>query len=124
MKLSPSAAEWKVMEAHRHLPRIESLIGMTPAQLEVAKNCNLTTLQINQDICSASDEGQPTLLCGIFTNHVVEEANTALAGKICKFEIFPSLELFHNGAGKELIKRLCVTVVGESILIRASTPIT
>ena len=80
------------MEAHGYLPSIESLIGMVSRQSEVTKNCKLTTLQINQDICSYSDptnEGQSTLLCGNLITHIVKEANAVLGRKVCKFEIFP-----------------------------------
>ena len=81
-----------MIEAQGCLPPIESLIGMVPGQSEVTKNCKLTTLQINQKICSNSDptnEGQPTLLCGNLINHIVEEANAVLGRKVCKFAIFP-----------------------------------
>lgn len=93
-KLSPSSAEWKVMEVHGYLPPIERLIGMVPEQSQSINNCTLTSLQVNQDICSNSNptnEGQPTLLCGNLITHIVQDANTVLGRKVCKFEIFPKV---------------------------------
>ena len=55
----------------------------------VPKNCKLTEIPINRQICVNSDptnEGHPTLLCGILINHIVEGfARNSLQN----FEIFP-----------------------------------
>ena len=84
-----------MLELGGYLPDVSKLIGMPSVKPDVKKFCGLTKLEINQEICSNADptnEGHPTLVCGIFVNHIVKHINEFCSsglGNLCKFEVFP-----------------------------------
>ena len=98
-KLNPSAATWELLELGGFLPDVSRLIGMQCIKRNVERLCNLTNLEINQEICSNADptnEGHPTFLCGNFVNHIVSDINkfcsTSGQEQLCKFEVFPVVQ--------------------------------
>lgn len=91
-KLQPSSATWKVMKHVGIVPDINALIGLQSSHIcTVEDKCQLTELAVNREICNnsnATNEGHPTLLCGIFVSHVVTDINRK-SQKPVKFEIYP-----------------------------------
>lgn len=74
------------------LPELSHLIGLISKKPEVDQKCKLKYLPINQEIWANSNptnEGQPTLLCGTFINHIVSDINASLGRNMVMFEIFP-----------------------------------
>lgn len=102
-KLSPSAATWKVLQMGGFLPDVTCLIGIKCKVPELTKLCQLTELQVNQDICCYSDptnEGHSTILCANVLTHIVKDINNLLSNGsgqvLCKFEVFPVVQEWTN----------------------------